>query len=438
MTTFEIGSQTAGSIQNVGGDLTIGHLHVEATWSAVEVRRELARAQEEARQGPARPTPPAWRRRARSRRRLRGRPRLGRTAAASRSCSSGRRTPRRRRGADGRRHRPRREPPSCGRRARAGRQDRARAPAPPLAASGAYTSGMGVAYSSPDSQLTRISVLYRCRCGAAVSEVGRHAGELPPGWEPLPDGACMCAHCVELSAAASSLSARRRPSRRPQPARRRSPRRSPPCARAAGRRRARSRAHRRRCPRASRACSGFSDALSPSSAPANDRARRTAASAASERSPPRSSTIRPGAVRVVDREAALQAAQTTSTSPPPRPAAATASRLSRLPTSTVSAPAGSGERIARVPFVVVRISVSPRGSTYSRGEFPRSKPGTATAFRSPPSTASPSCRSSARPRRPRRSRAPGGIPMRAPGRSWRSPGARRRRSPWARARPRRA
>ena len=47
MTTFEIGSQTAGSIQNVGGDLTIGQLRVEATWSAVEVRRELVKTQEE-------------------------------------------------------------------------------------------------------------------------------------------------------------------------------------------------------------------------------------------------------------------------------------------------------------------------------------------------------------------------------------------------------
>ena len=47
MATFEIGSQNAGSIQNVGGDLTIGELHVEAGWSTVEVRQELARLQEE-------------------------------------------------------------------------------------------------------------------------------------------------------------------------------------------------------------------------------------------------------------------------------------------------------------------------------------------------------------------------------------------------------
>lgn len=47
MTTFEIGSQNAASIQNVGGDLTIGELDVEAAWSAVEVRQELERFQEE-------------------------------------------------------------------------------------------------------------------------------------------------------------------------------------------------------------------------------------------------------------------------------------------------------------------------------------------------------------------------------------------------------
>ncbi len=42
MATFEIGSQNAGSIQNVGGDLTIEQLNVEASWSADEVRQELA------------------------------------------------------------------------------------------------------------------------------------------------------------------------------------------------------------------------------------------------------------------------------------------------------------------------------------------------------------------------------------------------------------
>jgi hypothetical protein len=42
MTTFEIGSQTAASIQNVGGDLSIGQLHVEAAWSVAAVRDELA------------------------------------------------------------------------------------------------------------------------------------------------------------------------------------------------------------------------------------------------------------------------------------------------------------------------------------------------------------------------------------------------------------
>ena len=66
---------------------------------------------------------------------------------------------------------------------------------------------MGVAYSSPDSALTRITAVYRCPCGAAISEVGRRAGELPPGWEPLPHGGCMCAHCVELMRAGKLPSA---------------------------------------------------------------------------------------------------------------------------------------------------------------------------------------------------------------------------------------
>jgi hypothetical protein len=56
---------------------------------------------------------------------------------------------------------------------------------------------MGVAYSSPDSALTRITVVYRCPCGAAATEVGRQAGVLPPGWERLAEDTCICAHCVE-------------------------------------------------------------------------------------------------------------------------------------------------------------------------------------------------------------------------------------------------
>lgn len=56
---------------------------------------------------------------------------------------------------------------------------------------------MGVAYSSPDSPYTRLCAVYSCRCGAAVSEVGRRAGDLPPGWERLSDERCICAHCAE-------------------------------------------------------------------------------------------------------------------------------------------------------------------------------------------------------------------------------------------------
>ena len=44
--------------------------------------------------------------------------------------------------------------------------------------------------------------------------------------------------------------------------------------------------------------------------------------------------------------------------------------------------------IARVPFVVERISVSARGSRNSRGDAPTSNPSTWTAFRSPPTSES--------------------------------------------------
>ncbi len=47
MATFEIGSQNAGSIQNVAGNQTIGVLRVEASWDATAVRQELVRLEEE-------------------------------------------------------------------------------------------------------------------------------------------------------------------------------------------------------------------------------------------------------------------------------------------------------------------------------------------------------------------------------------------------------
>ena len=58
MTEFSIGSQNAGVIQNVGGDLTMGDVTVAASWDAAAVRGELARLEEEV----ARiPLPPASR-----------------------------------------------------------------------------------------------------------------------------------------------------------------------------------------------------------------------------------------------------------------------------------------------------------------------------------------------------------------------------------------
>jgi hypothetical protein len=49
MTTFNIGSQNAASIQNVAGDSVIeGGVHASATWETVELRNAIERAQEEA------------------------------------------------------------------------------------------------------------------------------------------------------------------------------------------------------------------------------------------------------------------------------------------------------------------------------------------------------------------------------------------------------
>jgi hypothetical protein len=48
MTTFNIGSQQAGTIQNVGGDLTVeGGVHGSATWESYQLRREIDQARKE-------------------------------------------------------------------------------------------------------------------------------------------------------------------------------------------------------------------------------------------------------------------------------------------------------------------------------------------------------------------------------------------------------
>ncbi|MGH3031344.1 MAG: hypothetical protein ACRDNE_11410 [Gaiellaceae bacterium] len=54
-----------------------------------------------------------------------------------------------------------------------------------------------MSYSSPDSPYTQLCAVYSCRCGATVSEVGRHAGFLPHGWIRLSPTTCICAHCAE-------------------------------------------------------------------------------------------------------------------------------------------------------------------------------------------------------------------------------------------------
>jgi hypothetical protein len=47
MATFEIGTQNAGSIQNVAGDMTIHELGIQASWDAGAVRRELEQVRDE-------------------------------------------------------------------------------------------------------------------------------------------------------------------------------------------------------------------------------------------------------------------------------------------------------------------------------------------------------------------------------------------------------
>ena len=80
------------------------------------------------------------------------------------------------------------------------------------------------------------------------------------------------------------------------------------------------------------------------------------------------------AVRVVDREVVLEAgADDDRVVRALAREAATASRLRSEP-STTSSHDAAAVTIARVPFVVERISVSARGSRNSRGEAPASKP----------------------------------------------------------------
>ena len=162
--------------------------------------------------------------------------------------------------------------------------------------------------------------------------------------------------------------------------------------RAAGRHRARSRGRRTRClPRApARGRSGCGrSARRGTPPPPRSRSPRAAP-------PPR--RRRSSASRAPTRSARRRRRRRARTCPAhrrrrrrrPRPAsrvaATTASRLRSDATSTRSQ-RSAAVTIARVPFVVEMTSVAARGSTYSRGELPRSKPGIRTAFRSPPSDA---------------------------------------------------
>ena len=77
-----------------------------------------------------------------------------------------------------------------------------------------------------------------------------------------------------------------------------------------------------------------------------------------------------------------------TSSPCERAASVTAARLSNEAISTRSQ-RSAAVTIARVPFVVDIASIGERGSRYSRGELPRSKPSIRTPSRSPPSVTPP-------------------------------------------------
>ena len=142
---------------------------------------------------------------------------------------------------------------------------------------------------------------------------------------------------------------------------------------------------------ASRPGGPYVRARSPSCASGQACAIASAALPESEGSASSSWTIRPAQYASSSANWPWKPAQTIVTSSSSsRAAAATASRLSRLPSMTWSERAAVS-RIARVPFVVEKMTVLPRGSPRnSRGDAPTSKPSIRTAFRSPPRIASPS------------------------------------------------
>ena len=61
MTTFNIGTQNAATLQNVGGDLTVhGGVHGSARWQSLQLRIEIERAMDEVAQVHLDPEARAW------------------------------------------------------------------------------------------------------------------------------------------------------------------------------------------------------------------------------------------------------------------------------------------------------------------------------------------------------------------------------------------
>ena len=58
---------------------------------------------------------------------------------------------------------------------------------------------MGVDYETPEF-FPQTVALYVCPCGRSAAEHGRHAGDLPAGWERRGDELVLCAECAHALA----------------------------------------------------------------------------------------------------------------------------------------------------------------------------------------------------------------------------------------------
>ena len=64
-------------------------------------------------------------------------------------------------------------------------------------------SGMTVQYGAPEF-FPQTVALYVCLCGRSVTEHGRHADDLPEGWERRNDDLVVCAECAHAATEVSA------------------------------------------------------------------------------------------------------------------------------------------------------------------------------------------------------------------------------------------